>query len=81
MKKIGIVEVFCDVHEHMFSSIIVLDHPYFAMSKQDHYSIKDVPAGKYTIKAFLSPDVIQTKTIELKVGTPLTVDFRLDAKQ
>lgn len=42
----------CDVHPWMFSYITVVDHPYFAVTGADGtFTIKDVPAGKYTIVA------------------------------
>jgi plastocyanin len=42
----------CDVHPWMFSYITVVDHPYFAVTGKDGtFTIKDVPAGKYTIVA------------------------------
>ena len=43
----------CDVHPWMFSYITIVDHPYFAVTGKDGtFTIKDVPAGKYTITAF-----------------------------
>jgi len=77
MKRPGIVEVFCDVHDHMYAYIIVLKHPYFAMTEHANYTITSVPEGKYTIKAFLNPDVIVTKTVEVKLGSTVSIDFIL----
>ncbi|TAK96811.1 MAG: hypothetical protein EPO07_14100 [Verrucomicrobia bacterium] len=42
----------CDVHPWMFSYVTVCDHPYFAVTGKDGtFTIKDVPAGEYTIVA------------------------------
>jgi hypothetical protein len=42
----------CDVHPWMFSYITIVDHPYYAVTGKDGtFTIKDVPAGKYTITA------------------------------
>ena len=42
----------CDVHPWMFSYVTVVDHPYYAVTGKDGtFTIKDVPAGKYTIVA------------------------------
>ena len=30
-EKPGLVKVYCHIHSHMSASILVLDHPYFAM--------------------------------------------------
>ena len=42
----------CDVHPWMFAYIGVVDHPYFAVTDKDgNFTIKNVPAGKYTVEA------------------------------
>ncbi len=79
MKTVGLVEVFCDVHEHMYSYILVLDHVYFAMTNKNRYSIPNIPEGQYTVKAFLSPDVVVSKKVALKQGETINLDFSLNA--
>lgn len=42
----------CDVHPWMFAWVTVVDSPYFAVTDKDgNYTIKNVPAGKYTVTA------------------------------
>ncbi|MSU57060.1 MAG: hypothetical protein EXS35_02585 [Pedosphaera sp.] len=42
----------CNVHPWMFAYITVTDHPYVAVTGKDGtFTIKDVPAGKYTLVA------------------------------
>ncbi|HKI67953.1 MAG TPA: carboxypeptidase regulatory-like domain-containing protein [Verrucomicrobiae bacterium] len=42
----------CDVHPWMFAWATVADNPYYAVSDKDgHFTIKNVPPGKYTITA------------------------------
>ena len=42
----------CDVHPWMFSYVSVLEHPYYAVTAKDGtFTIKNVPAGKYTVEA------------------------------
>jgi len=49
----GIVRVYCNIHPQMSAVVIVRDNPYFAKAGADgSFSIEDVPAGKYTLKAW-----------------------------
>jgi plastocyanin len=44
------IRVKCNIHSWMHAFIGVLDHPYFAVSKDDgSYDIKNLPPGTYTI--------------------------------
>ncbi len=79
MAEVGLVEVLCDIHEHMYAYILVLDHPYFGIVEEDRYRILDVPEGTYRIHVFLNPDVSLVKTVEVKAGSNIEVDFALDA--
>jgi plastocyanin len=80
-KKFGTVElglkIKCDVHNWMHAEANVLDHPYFAVTDdQGTFTIKDVPAGDYTIEAFRD-DKLGAKEAKVKVtdGGTATVDF------
>jgi plastocyanin len=74
----------CDVHPWMFSYINVVDHPYFAVTGKDgKFTIKNVPAGKYTLvamhrKAAPAPAGVE-KEIEV-TADGAKVDLTLDAK-
>ena len=49
----GLVEVSCEVHEHMRGYVVVVDHPWFAVVRDDgSYLIPRVPAGKHTLVAW-----------------------------
>jgi len=42
----------CDVHPWMFSYVSVVEHPFYAVTGKDGtFTIKNVPAGKYTVEA------------------------------
>jgi uncharacterized protein (DUF2141 family) len=44
------IRVKCNIHSWMHAFIGVLDHPYFAVSKDDgSFEIKNLPPGTYTI--------------------------------
>jgi plastocyanin len=72
----------CDVHPWMFSYVTVVDHPYFAVTDKDgNFSIKNVPAGKYTITALhrKAAPTGSDQEIEVKADGAKS-DFTLDAK-
>lgn len=49
----GVVKVYCNIHPQMAGVVMVADSPYFAKAEPDgSFRIEDVPAGKYTVKAF-----------------------------
>jgi len=56
----------CDVHPWMFAWVSVFDHPYFSVSDKDgKFTIKNVPAGKYTLEAVHRKLGTQTADIEV----------------
>ena len=49
----GVARVYCNIHPQMSAVVVVRDNPYFAKPAQDGaFSIPDVPAGRYTLKAW-----------------------------
>jgi plastocyanin len=52
-KRPGLIKVYCHLHSHMTASIMVFDHPYFAIpSMGGAFTIGDVPPGTYTVSAW-----------------------------
>jgi plastocyanin len=80
-----LIKVKCDVHPWMLAYVGVVDHPYFAVSAKDgSYTIKNVPAGKYTIEAFhrkshmaAGKGVSQDVTVDASGGK---ADFTVEVK-
>jgi plastocyanin len=49
----GLVHVYCNIHPQMGAVVIVRDNPFFTRAAQDgSFAIPDVPAGKYTLRAW-----------------------------
>jgi len=74
--KPGLVTLRCDIHEHMRGLILVLNSPYFVMTDTDgHFRLSGLPAGHYTLKAWIDSRTTREKPVELKAGQTLHVDF------
>jgi plastocyanin len=74
--KPGLVTLRCDIHEHMRGLILVLTSPYFVMTEADgHFRLSGLPAGHYTLKAWIDSRTTREKPVELKNGQTLHVDF------
>ena len=74
--KQGLVTLRCDIHEHMRGLILVLNTPYFVMTDTaGHFRLDGVPAGHYTIKAWIDSRTTREKPVDLKNGQTLHVDF------
>jgi len=77
--RVGVVRVFCNIHSAMSAVIVVLNHPWFAVSTRDGgFQIHDVPEGDYTLHVYherATPATLAalTHTISIKlehVGLP-----------
>jgi plastocyanin len=74
-----VVKFKCDVHPWMTGWVVVTDNPYFAVSGDDgSFTIKDVPAGKYTVEVWHEKLGTQTKDVTVTDGG--TVDLKLSMK-
>lgn len=72
----GLVTVRCDIHEHMRALILVLDTPYFVMSDTEgRYRLSGLPAGHYTLKAWLTSKTTREQPVDIKSGSTLKVNF------
>ena len=66
----------CDVHGWMNAYVGVLDHPYFAVTKEDgKFQLKDVPPGTYTIEAWHERFGTQTQSVTLGASETKDVTF------
>ena len=65
--KSGCIPVLlCNVHPEMEAYVLVLETPYFAVSnKEGSYVIKNVPAGKYTLKVW--HEKLKEQSIEITI--------------
>jgi plastocyanin len=74
--KPGLVTLRCDIHEHMRGLILVLKTPYFVITDTDgRFRLTGLPAGHYTLKAWIDSRTTRETSVELKNGQTLHVDF------
>jgi len=69
--RIGIVHVFCNIHPIMSAIVVVLRHPWFAVSDvAGSFSLPEVPPGDYSLHVYherAAERVLQTLTRKLSV--------------
>jgi len=72
----GLVTLRCDIHDHMRGLILVLDTPYFVVTDADgRFRLSRLPAGHYTLKAWIDSKTTRERPVELKSGETLHIDF------
>lgn len=66
----------CDVHPWMSTFVGIFDHPFFSVSDEEgNFSIDNLPAGTYTVRAWHERLPAQTQTITIADGEELTLNF------
>jgi plastocyanin len=68
----------CNVHPEMEGYIVTLQNPYFAVSDKDgNYTIKNVPAGKYTVKIWHEKLKGSSQEVAVKESGDTEVNFEI----
>lgn len=77
LKDEEMLRVGCDVHRWMTAWVGVVSHPYFAVSdmKTGTFTIANVPAGRRSVTAWHESFGALTKSVDVKDGQTVTVDF------
>ena len=74
-----LVKFKCDVHPWMFAYVGVVDHPYWAITDKDgNFTIKDVPAGEYTVEAVHLKAGRAEQKLMLGADDKKTLDYALE---
>jgi hypothetical protein len=85
MRKPGLMKLQCDAgHTWMNGWIYVFDHPYYAVTDESGaFTIKDVPAGEYTVEVWheptdgQGPGVRTTTKVKVAEGAAAKLDVAL----
>ena len=76
LKRGTAMKIECDQHDFMHGFAFVAKTPYFALVGEDgSYKIENVPAGKYTIKAWHGTLKEQKGKVEVAAAGEATSDF------
>jgi len=72
----GLITLRCDIHEHMRGLLLVLATPHFATTDENgRFRLNGLPAGHYTLKAWVDSRTTRERVVDLKPGSTLHVDF------
>ena len=75
------IPVKCNIHSWMHAYIGVLDHPYFAVSKEDGaFDIPNLPPGTYTLAVWHEKLGTLEQQITINPGQDAVVDFTYKGK-
>ena len=72
----GVIKLYCEIHEHMRATILVLDTPHFTSTDTNGgFRLEHLPAGKFVLKAWVDDKTQLKRDVELTEGATLHVDF------
>jgi plastocyanin len=67
---LGAASLLCNVHPEMSGYVVVVPTPYFAVTDKDgNFVIRDIPAGKYTLKTWSEDGKPTTQAVEASAAT------------
>jgi plastocyanin len=72
---LGVASLLCNVHPEMSGYVVVTPTPYFAVTDKDgNFEIKNIPAGKYTLKTWSEDGKPTTQAVDV-TGATATVEL------
>lgn len=78
----GVVQVFCNLHSQMSASVLVTPSRHYTMVKKDGtFTLKNVPAGKHRIVAWMPNAEPVTREVEIEADGEANLSFTLTAKE
>jgi len=67
---VGVASLLCNVHPEMSGYVVVTPTPYFAVTDKDgNFEIKNIPAGKYTLKTWSEDGKPTTQAVDVSSAT------------
>ena len=72
----NIVKIECDAHNFMHAWIFVPENPYYNLvNTKGRYSIDDIPAGTYTVRAWHPTLGLEESKVTLQANQKMTLNF------
>jgi plastocyanin len=66
---LGAASLLCNVHAEMSGYVVVVPTPYFAVTdKEGNFEIKNIPAGKYTLKTWSEDGKPTTQAVDVSAA-------------
>ena len=67
---LGVASLLCNVHPEMSGYVVIVPTPYFAVTDKDgNFEIKNVPAGKYTLKTWSEDGKPTTQGVDVSAAS------------
>ncbi len=67
---LGVASLLCNVHPEMSGYVVVVPTPYFAVTDKDgNFEIKNIPAGKYTLKTWSEDGKPTTQAVDVSAAS------------
>ena len=81
IRDTGILKLVCDTHAWMLGYVYVFDHPFFAVTDDKGvFSIPNVPAGTYTLKAWHEDAGVRSQEIVVSDSGEVRIKFEFGKK-
>jgi plastocyanin len=72
----GVVKLYCEIHEHMRGTVLVLETPHFVKTDTNGvYRLTGLPAGQFKLKAWIDDKISYEQAVDLKPGSAARVNF------
>ena len=72
----GLIKLYCEIHEHMRGTVLVLDTPYFVKTDTNGgYRLTGLPPGQFKLKAWVDDKLTHEQPVDLKPGVTTRVNF------
>ena len=76
--RAGVIKVFCDIHSHMSATVMVFNHPWFAIPDDDgRFELPAVPPGDRQVTAWHERLGDTTINVRVEGGRAAAADFVL----